>query len=270
MPDGRDLATTTSDVLRSTVEELSRDAPPGAPSAAGRRLNGLSLLTLMALGQRHRAAAGRNAPPVAVTPDLAEQVSQRLGGGAAGPLSRAELERGLELVRSGRAERDLHASLAVLLRTVARLPESLARDVLALPALPQDVIDAVRSDLAGLAGVPVADILHGISDGTIDERPDVLRNTLGVLLGRATTGSAVDALRTLIAPDNPTARLAILVYARSQGIDLTESELDALHTALDPTRPNAGPLLEAGLRRLRERSGGPQEFLEIVQRLTSA
>ena len=80
----------------------------------------------------------------------------------------------------------------------------------------------------------------------------------------AAPGVLVETIRALIGPENQTLRLAVLVYARTQGIDLDEEDLDALFRALDPapSRPRGlpGPRPRAGDGGVRGRLAGGGAF----------
>ena len=48
----------------------------------------------------------------------------------------------------------------------------------------------------------------------------------------------------LYAKDNRSVRLATIIYARSNGVDLTDQDIDtALNTVLNPDNPDLGPAL---------------------------
>ena len=68
-------------------------------------------------------------------------------------------------------------------------------------------------------------------------------------------------------PDNRSLRLAIIIDARTHGIDIDEQDLDALHDAIDPANPDLAPLLDRGLERLTAQYQGAGQALEILRRL---
>ncbi|MGH7348980.1 MAG: hypothetical protein ACREI6_03110, partial [Candidatus Rokuibacteriota bacterium] len=93
-------------------------------------------------------------------------------------------------------------------------------------------------------------------------------NTLRWLYGQATAAAVAEAVRRIIARDNETARLAILIYARAHGIPLTSEGLDALHDGpLDSGDPDLGPALAAGVQALTAQRGSVQGVIALLRRL---
>jgi hypothetical protein len=77
-----------------------------------------------------------------------------------------------------------------------------------------------------------------------------------------------ETVRRIIAPDNETVRLAILLYARTHGIPLTPEGLDALRDGpLDSRDPDLGPALAAGVRALSAQRGGEPGVIAVLSRL---
>jgi hypothetical protein len=156
----------------------------------------------------------------------------RLGG----PVTLAEAEETLDLLRTGALATDVASALRVF------------EDALRLPDVPADVLSALRADFAGSLPTRARDLVADLRDGRRDRA--VLPTTLRVLLSRAVPRDIAETLRALIAPENRTVRLAVLIYARTHGVDLDEQDLDALHQAIDPDAPDLAPLLNRGLERL--------------------
>jgi hypothetical protein len=144
-----------------------------------------------------------------------------------------------------------------------------ARDILTLPELPRDVAEAIRADLKDNAPRTPRDVIVDLRDGKLDNRRRILTNTLRVLLTEATPGALVETIRALIGPENQTIRLAVLVYARTQGIDLDEEDLDALHRALDPANPDLGVLLDRGLERVVDTYKDAALAVGVLRRITA-
>jgi hypothetical protein len=53
-------------------------------------------------------------------------------------------------------------------------------------------------------------------------------------------------------------RLAIIVFARSRGLNISQEDLDLVREAIDPDRPNLGKLLAPGYRHLLKHFGYAQ------------
>lgn len=220
------------------------------------------LVALLSLGARERPRQALQPMDLSVLDaTLVERALDQLHA----PVTVDEARQILELLRTGAIATDVASALHVTLRFARRLPPELVIDLLQLPALPRDVIDAISKDLAGVVGRQPREVLAELRDGRIDCA--VLPNTLGVVLNRAATRNVAETIRALIGPENRTVRLSILIYARTQGIDLDEDDLDALYQAIDPATADLSPLLNRGLDRLMAQFRGAGEAVAVLRRL---
>jgi hypothetical protein len=180
------------------------------------------------------------APPREPPPELLDQVAAQVGG--------ADGER-------------LHHALQQLF--VARKPPGEAGS--------QDVLIRALQVGGGFArpGLPVTpEEAARILDGQLDRPPSPLTNTLRWLYGNAAATAVAETVRRIIARDNETARLAILIYARAHGIPLTPEGLDALHDGpLNSQDPDLGPALAAGVQVLTAQRGGEPGVVGVLRRL---
>jgi hypothetical protein len=257
-------------VDRKTDELAARlTSASGAPAVTmrGRELTLPGLVTLLALGQRTRPAAAL--PVSGLASDVIDRLLDEAAKRAGLPVSADEAREVVRLLTSGEFLEDLSSGLVAVLGLVPRAPAALVGDVLSLPSLPEALADAVRADLRDDPSRPVRDVLIDLRDGRLDTRRVILRHTLRVLLGQAAPGALAGVLRTLLGPGNATFRLAVIVYARSQGIDIDEKDLDALLAALDPASPDLGVLLDRGLERFRQEYGKAAHAVSILERLSS-
>ncbi len=114
----------------------------------------------------------------------------------------------------------------------------------------------------------ISQLAADLLDGQLDRPPSPLTNTLRWLYGNAAATAVAETVRRIIARDNETARLAILIYARAHGIPLTPEGLDALHDGpLNPQDPDLGPALAAGVQALAAQRGGEQGVVGVLRRL---
>lgn len=178
-------------------------------------------------------------------------------------VSPEEGQRIAELLDSGEFFRDVGAATAAVLSTVRGIPIALVDDaksswrhVVMLPF-------AALRDLGGAPATALA-VVTDLLDGTLDHPPAVMSHTLRELYSFASLRSTLAMLRELIAPENETVRLAVILYARLHGIQLTPADLDRLRaSAFNPDDPSLGPLLAAAWERLvaREGTGRAREVL---------
>ncbi len=182
------------------------------------------------------------------------------------PVTSEQVEKAWELLRTGEFYADVASGAAAIIHVIPNLPLSLLRDTSKAPKLPFALITGAAKDLGdSLDSLP--DILEDLEDGKLDQTPKVMTNTLGVLFRQSqSVSSIIETVRTLIGPENESVRLAIIVYARSQGVNINEDDLDAVHQALDTDNPNLGPVVLAGFDYL-EREYGVKTARRVVRRM---
>jgi hypothetical protein len=228
------------------------------------RFNLGGLIGILSVGARDRARATPEGPDLAkLDSALVKAALDHINS----PVTLEEAEEILVLLRSGAIASDVASALHATAKSARRLPPDLFIDMLRLPHLPGEIVDAVSDDLAGRGEETPRDVLTALRDGRIDRA--ILPKTLGVVLNRAATKEVAETLRALIGPENRTVRLAILIYARTQGVDIDEEDLDALYQAIDPANPDLSPLLNRGLDRLTTQYRGAGEALAILRRLAA-
>ena len=258
-----------SEMVSGRVERFiaSLDGSGVEVAAAGDqgRLNLLGLLGVMASGQRSRA--GGALPERSLSPEVIDtilgEVAQRRGL----PITPAQAQEVAELLLSGELFRDLGTGLAAALRLVALAPVAIVRDVLTAGQLPGDLSQAIEADLHDDPPRSPRAVLEDLRDGRLDMRRRILSNTLRVLLARANLALVISTVRSLIGPENQTFRLALIVYARSQGLDIDERDVQALLDALDPNDPDLGRLLDRGLERVREQYTRGADAIAFLRRI---
>jgi hypothetical protein len=253
--------------VNSRTDDFLRGRLGVDPTAAGFKEDGRfnlgGLVALLAVGTE--SAGGPGAPPEAFSLDsLDDRLVQAALDRVNAPVTPEEAREILELIRSGAVVSDVASALEVSMRFARRLPPDLVLDLLRLPDLPGDLVEALAQDVAG---AEPRGLLRRLRDGGVDRA--VFRRTHGVLLNRAATRDVAETLRALIGPENRTVRLALLLYARAQGIDVDEADLDALYQAIDPANPDLSPLLARGLDRLTARSRDAGDALAVLRRLAA-
>ena len=151
---------------------------------------------------------------------------------------------------------------ATILHVVPNLPVSLIQDFKTVPRLPLRLTIAIKRDLVDspqLISSLTKDILQ---DGRINTQPPILNNTIRVIYAQATIFQIAKTLNALLG--NDTLRLAIIIYARSQGVNISQKDLDLVREALDPNDPDLGSLLAPAYSRL-ARDFGKDGALDLLQ-----
>ena len=76
-----------------------------------------------------------------------------------------------------------------------------------------------------------------------------------------TTGAT--SIHTLLG--NESVRLAIIIFARSKGVNMSQEDLDQVREAINPDAPNLGTLLEPGYQHLSQKFGKDQAMALLDQ-----
>jgi hypothetical protein len=172
------------------------------------------------------------------------------------PIEVEEARAALQLLLTGEFFRDVIEFSSIVLRTVPRLPVAVAGD---LPRLPATLLGLLRGIVLDTVRFPqdVRTSIEAILNGATAPDAIPLRNTLGRFYDVATFREIATLLRTLLSPENETARLALILYARANGVPITQQHLDVLRdSVLNVENPDLAPILEAGVGFLRERYQG--------------
>jgi hypothetical protein len=243
------------------------EAPPALAEQVAARVGGAEgerlrhALDQLFVARRLPALAGREA-------DLLHAI--RVGGDIVRPglpVTPEEAARVLDLLRSGEFFGDAAAATSAVIQLTHAVPGALVRDVPRTPDRLDELGEALVSDGAEAFG-QISRIAGDLLDGRLDRPRGPLTNTLRWLYGHAAAAAVAEAVRRLIAPDNETVRLAILLYARAHGIPLTPEGLDALRDGpLDSRDPDLGPALAAGVRALSAQRGGEPGMVAVLRRL---
>jgi hypothetical protein len=169
------------------------------------------------------------------------------------PIEVEDARAALRLLLTGEFFRDVIDFSSIVLRTVPRLPVAVVGDI---PRLPATLLGLLRGIVLDTVRFPqdVRSSIESILNGTDVPDAILLRNTLGRFYDVATLREIATLLRALFAPENETARLALILYARANGVPITQQHLDVLRdSVLNVENPDLAPILEAGVGFLRER-----------------
>jgi hypothetical protein len=209
----------------------------------------------------------RKPPAEAGSQDVLIRALQ-VGGGIARPglpVTPEEAAQVLELLRSGEFFSDAAGTTSAVVQLTQQLPRALVRDIPRTPSRLHELGEALVRDGVGAFG-HISELAADLLDGQLDRPPSPLANTLRWLYGNAAPTAVAETVRRIIARDNETARLAILIYARAHGIPLTPEGLDALHDGpLNPQDPDLGPALAAGVQALTAQRGGEQGVVGVLR-----
>lgn len=175
-----------------------------------------------------------------------EQVAKDKAGENS-PLTDEEAERVLELIKSGEIFSDLFYTLNVLFSLIIRperfsnLDDSFKAYFSALTHLPE----SISADLdPSIAFKNISSQIELAKEGEPLENPAILNNTLKTIYSAPEVGNTIDVISALLAPENESLRIALLIYARLNDINLEEQDIDKVRiTILNREDPDLGSLL---------------------------
>ncbi len=170
-----------------------------------------------------------------------------------------------DLLANGEFFRDIGSATATTLVTVHGLPLAVAEDIRWSPRAIRLLLAVMRD----LRGTPVSawKVFTGLRGGHLDDPPTVLTRTLKVLYATASIAAISEMIRTLLAKDNETFRLAVILYARSAGVPIEDADLDVLRDSVFNTDdPDLGPTLVRAIERL-EANLGRNFLIGVLGRL---
>jgi hypothetical protein len=169
------------------------------------------------------------------------------------------------LLANGEFFSDIASTTAVTLSTVHGLPLAIAEDIRWSPRAIR-LLFALKRDLSGTPA-SAWKVFAELRGGHLDDPPAVLTHTLRVLYESASIAAISEMIRNLLAKDNETFRLAVILYARSAGIPIADADLDVLRdSAFDTDDPNLGPILIRAIERL-EKNLGRNSLIDALKHL---
>ncbi len=251
------------DRLDTQRNTLMRRLGASGPATPDLTLPGL--FEILALGQRTKTSAAL--PPGSLNRENIQASLASLAERQGIPITAAEARDVVALLTTGELQEDLATGLVAVVQLAPQVPAALVEDALALPELPSDLVAAIRRDLHDDPSRSPREVLVSLRDGRIDRK--IMTNTLRALLASAAPQTVVNTVRTLIAPENRSVRLAIVVYARLHGVDIDVEDMDAVYRAIDPKNPDLGSLFEQGLTRVRDKYGRAEDALTFLRRLSA-
>ena len=149
--------------------------------------------------------AGKNAP---LRPDEANLVKELL---ASGEIFRDIFYSSKVIFSLAKPDRffRLDDSFKNHLKTIIKLPNSIISDL-----NPNNAFDMISTQIAQLKA------------GETPNDPDILNNTLKTIYSTPEIGNIIDVISALLAPKNETLRITLTVYARLNGINLGQQDID--------------------------------------------
>lgn len=229
--------------------ELDEVAARVASKLSSRNVSAGDVRSLLANTLQRGAPNHANGDGGDLQSEILEKAVEELASKAGVPVTPGQARKAAQLLATGEFFRDVGEATAAVLFLVRGMPLALRSDMRG-PRRMAGVAVAIVKDIGG--GVfDIPSVFADLSDGKLDDPPVILGNTLRALYDFASLRSTAETIRELIKPDKESVRLAIVIYARANGIPLEDGDLDVVrNTAFNPDAPDLGPALSRGLERL--------------------
>lgn len=189
-----------------------------------------------------------------------------------------DLDEAIALVKSGKFKQDIQSSIEQIYQINQELPFKLLRELNENRHLLTDLLKSFSKDLAenpgNLLAIPLCTLefsrylLNQTPTLSQQCRPELLTKTLTALHDDSSVSELTKTARVFTNKDNRSGRLALLTYARINGITLTENDLDSLDNVLQSdTLPDLTVLAKQGLMKISEqgRIGDIRAFLNGIK-----
>jgi len=192
----------------------------------------------------------RNLPEELIRNDrLRNELTQVIEKRAAesSPVRPDDAKQAIALISTGAVFGDVSYSIAVIIALLAKperfsaLEENLKGLIEGLVKLPS----LVASDLDPRAIANRFFLqVQRVQSGQPIQNPEILNSTLAGIYALPEVGGVIDTANALLDEDNKSLRLALVVYARLNGINLEQQDIDKVRsTILNRENPDLGALL---------------------------
>lgn len=218
------------------------------------------LITLLGLGATTSNQESRIIPFSLTEQNIADALAHLPSRGTT---KHKDATRAAQLLLSGKFFGDIADAFATISHVAPGIPLVLAQDFRSLPRFPRRLILAIERDLGNAPSEIEAVIKDLRENGEINSQPKLLSNTIGVIYRQATPKQIASTIHTLLG--NESVRLAIIVFARSKGVNISQEDLDQVREAINPDAPNFGALLAPGYQHMSQKFGKDQAMKLLDQ-----
>lgn len=193
-------------------------------------------------------------------------------------LNDKDLDEAIALVKSGKFKQDIQSSIEQIYQINQDVPFKLLRELNENRHLLTDLLTSFNKDLAenpgNLLAIPLCTLefsrylLNQTTTLSEQCRPERLTKTLTAMHDDSSVSEITKTARVFTHKDNRSGRLALLTYARINGITLTENDLDSLDGVLQSdTVPDLTVLAKQGLMKISEQGkiGDIQTFVKGIK-----
>lgn len=181
-------------------------------------------------------------------------------------LTPSDVQQAIDLLQTGQFRGDVADATAAVLHLIPDLPVSVIQDIRSLPRLPIRLVIALKRDFVTVPSRIRLVSKDLLDNGKLDRQPVILHNTIKAIFQQAVPFQVAQTVHTLLG--NQTVRLAIILYARSEGIEISQKELDAVQAALDPNDPDLGALVVPAYERFSKEIGA-DKAMAFLERLVA-
>lgn len=177
--------------------------------------------------------------------ELTQVIEKRAAENA--PVRVDEAKQAIELISTGEVFRDVSYSIAVIIALVVK-PERFSEPEENLKGLIEGLVKLPSSLASDLDPRAIADRfslqIQQVQSGQPIQAPEILNSTLAGIYALPEVGDIIDTANALLDNENASLRLALVIYARLNGINLEQQDIDKVRaTVLNRENPDLGALL---------------------------
>lgn len=195
----------------------------------------------------HGIFGGRQFPSqLAGNNNLQDKIIAKLQGAKEStPVTKEQAKEALQLIQSGELFRDVAFTISALFSFIAK-PEQFSHPATQVLSWLMDLAPAIVADIGPehLKAL-VSDWVADVRAGQQPTDPQILNNTLKQVYSLQAVGNAIDTANVLFSKDNESLRLALVIYLRLRGVNVSENDIDEVRaTVLNRSEPELGGLLK--------------------------
>lgn len=191
-----------------------------------------------------------NSPDGGVLRSELTQIAIESGSGNLG-VKPSELREAVELIDSGQFYRDISSSVLTVAKVFPKLANKLILNPPKLSDKFHDSFDAIRQDFKD--NPSAIQCLDNLKKQETCESPKVLQHTLKVLFDSPTVSVTKETVNILL--EKESIRLAIILYAKSNGIDIEQEDINTVQVILNDQEPELGKFFTVAINRMIEKNG---------------
>lgn len=170
-----------------------------------------------------------------------------------------EAREAIEIIESGQFYRDISSSVIAVAKILPDLANKLIINPPELSSRFHSAIGAIKNDFKDNGSA--IDCINKLKTGEFCNEPKVLQHTLKILYETPTIDVAKETVNVLL--EKESIRIAIILYARSNGIDIDKEDINAIQDILTESDPELGKFFTIAINRMVNKYGMDETKIKL-------